>query len=183
MPTQRKHFVDFFSPGTFVSEQSRREVKALDTREAVEIANGIQERHAAKPYGFQFVTCIVSDAIPDGEGGKLEVAPKEVERSGTHYLGGKLLMYDEMPETKDTHILRSNMRGNNMPICIENCNSWRFTGEFKEKDCIVDADGSVTRRGKDADLMNYRTLMTAAFQSERERMREEWEAKHGKINA
>jgi len=51
MKPNRKHFVDFFSPGTFVSEQSRRPIDKWDASIAVEMANGIKERHNAKPCG------------------------------------------------------------------------------------------------------------------------------------
>lgn len=51
-----KHFVTFCSPGTFVSEETTKEVTAWDIDEALEIANGIKERHNATPYGFRFHT-------------------------------------------------------------------------------------------------------------------------------
>lgn len=152
----RKHFVTFFSPGTFVPEQSSREIPSWDTVAAVEMANGILERYNAHPYGFQFITKLCADPVPDGEGAVLSVQPREVERSGTHFLGGELRRFEEIPKTKENSTLLANMRCNDMPIIIENSNSWRFTGAFHEQDCIVDADGSIVRRGTDADLVEYR---------------------------
>jgi hypothetical protein len=152
----RKHFVEFFSPGTFVPEQTRKPIDAWNPVVAVELANGITERYGAKPYGFKFVTVLTADPVPDGEGGQLTVEPKEVARSGTHFLGGRLLTFDEIPDAEEFKTLRFNMGCNDMPIVIENSNSWKFTGAFHEKDCIVDADGSIKRRGDDPDLLDYR---------------------------
>lgn len=167
MPTE-KHYADFMSPGTFFSEETRREIPHANAiAEAVEIANGIQERHAAKPYGFRIVTCLCADPVPDGRGGTMEVLPKVLNRSGVYYLGGTLLMYRDIPENDDKRILRSNMRGNRQPICIENNNSWRFTAYFEADDCIVGPSGEIVTRGNDLGLTEYREAMI-----------EEWEAEY-----
>jgi hypothetical protein len=50
----RKHYVTFYSPGTFVSESSTLSIEDWDTAKAVEMAKNIQERHGAKPYGFRW---------------------------------------------------------------------------------------------------------------------------------
>jgi len=163
MTVQQQHFVDFFSPGTFFSEQSRKPIDAWDINLAVALSNDVLERHDAKPYGFQFVTCIVADPISDGEGGTLDVKPKEVERSDTHFIGGTVLRYDEILD-EEYRILRTNMQCNGWPVCIENCNSWRFTGAFNDDDVIVDEKGVIVRRGNDPDLLEYRN-----------RQRIEWE--------
>jgi hypothetical protein len=159
----RKIFVEFFSPGTFYDESSQREIPSKDIAAAVEMANGITERYNAKPYGFKFVTCICADPIPDGEGGTIAVPPKEVERSGMHYLGGRVKLYDEIPESRETTILRSNMRCNREPVVVENSNSFRHTAFFCEDQCIVDASGKIVRRGNDADLVEYRKSMNEQF--------------------
>lgn len=157
----RQHFVQFFSPGTLVSETSTLPIDKRDTHLAADMARTITERHGAKPYGFQFITKIVAEPVPDGEGGTLDVTPKEVERSGTHYITGELTLYDEVPLCEDT--LRSNMRRNRHPIYIENNNSYRFTISFEESDCIVDAEGRIIRYGNDADLVEYRAKKLAEW--------------------
>lgn len=161
MTTKRQHFVDFFSPGTIVSKQSRKPIGSWDTVMATKLAAEIVERHNSKPYGFQFVTCIVTDPIPDGEGGTMEVPPmevppKEVEQSGLHFLGGNILRYPEVPDDQEHRTLRSDMRCNDKPVCITNPNSWRFTGFFDEDMVVVDGQGDIVRRGDDADLVEYR---------------------------
>jgi hypothetical protein len=173
----RKHYVEFFSPGTFVSESSVRPLESWDIAAACEIANGIQERHNAKPYGFRFKTMLTANPVPDGEGGTLAVQPREVAKSGMHFLGGRLIRYEHVPDDKEHSILRSNMRSNNYPVVIENTNSWRFTGEFAEDAVIVDADGSILARGDDPELMEYRKRKAVDFDREREAMMAEWRAR------
>lgn len=52
----KKHFVTFFSPGTFVSETSEKPIDSWDVDTAVEMSTQILERHGARPYGFRFST-------------------------------------------------------------------------------------------------------------------------------
>ena len=52
----KKHFVTFFSPGTFVSETTEKEIDSWDVEKAKELARSIKERHGATPYGFRFIT-------------------------------------------------------------------------------------------------------------------------------
>ena len=109
----------FYSPGTFMSEQSSFRLFEQDIVEAVRKYELINERYDAKPYGFMF---------EDGNG---------KSTSGMYYLTGRIVKYDDIPDDKEHNILRCNMRCNNWPICIENTNSYRFTAPFKEGDCIV----------------------------------------------
>lgn len=164
MATRKRHTVTFYSPGTFCSESSTKHISAWDPVEAVRLAKGINERYNAKPFGFRFSTSIIADPVPDGEGGYIEVPPKEVESSGLMYLGGTLIRYDDVPEKES--ILRSNMRCNNHPIVIENRNSWRHTSFFEEDCCIVNEQGAIIRRGDDPDLVAYRAAKKAEFDAE-----------------
>lgn len=175
--SSEKCYVRFFSPGTMFSEESCRPIDSWNIAAAVEMANGIKERHAAKPYGFKFVTMLEHDPIPDGRGGTFAVEPKQLRESAMHHFGGKILRYDDVPDDQEHSILRGNMRCNDMPLVIENRNSWRHTGEFKADDVVVEADGSISRRGSDPDLKEYREKTLAAFQMEREKMMAEWATK------
>jgi hypothetical protein len=156
-----KHYVEFYSPGTLFSESSCKPIDSWDTKQACEMANSIQKRYNAKPYAFRFTTFLEVQPIPYGRGGMLTVEPKEIAKSALHFLGGKLIRYEEVPDDDEHSIMRSNMRSNNMPVVIENCNSWKYTGEFGPEDCIVDADGAIVRRGNDPDLAEYRATATA----------------------
>lgn len=174
MKPERKNFVQFLSPGTFFSETSSKPIDSWDIAAAVEMANAIKERHGARPYGFQFYTMICAGEVPDGEGGTLKVEPKKVRRSGTHWLGGTLKFFHEIPEDDEHSIMIGNMRCNHMPICIENTNSYRFTGEFKEGDCIVGPSGEITQRGDAPGLVEYRTQKNAEFDAYYEDLRKQW---------
>jgi len=162
----RKHFVQFFSPGTLVSETTTEPIASWDIAAAVALAKDVLERHGAKPYGFQFLTRIVAEPVPDDEGGTLEVKSREVERSGTHYITGELLFAHEAT-SPDQRTLLANMKCNRWPICIENRNSYRFTGVFNENDRIVDWNGTILRRGNDGDLLEYRRQANEKWDAER----------------
>jgi hypothetical protein len=124
----QKHFVTFLSPGTFVSETTTKEIDSWDVDLAINMAKSIKERHAAVPYGFYFET-----KESDGWG------PKTIADSGIYYLGGKLMTLDDIPETSENMILRSNMKNNDYEYVIENTNSWKVTMPFrKNKDVLLD---------------------------------------------
>lgn len=123
----QKHFVTFYSPGSFVSESTSKEIDAWSVDLAVRMAKDIKERHGATPYGFNFKT-----RESDGW------SPKTVKESGMYYLGGKLLRLIDIPDTKENSILRDNMRFNNYDYVIENTNSWKITLPFyKDKDTLL----------------------------------------------
>lgn len=118
-----KHYVIFCSPGTFFSETTKKEIDSWDTAKAVEMAREIKERHGATPYGFRFETW--ARAQEDWE-------PKRVETSNMYFLGGKIMTIDDIPDTKENSILRSNMRNNGYERVIENTNSWKITLPFEK---------------------------------------------------
>ena len=125
--SNQKHFVTFYSPGSFVSESTSKEIDTWSVDLAVRMAKDIKERHGAVPYGFRFKT-MESDGW----------SPKTVKESGMYYLGGKLLKLIDIPDTKENSILRDNMRFNNYEWVIENTNSWKVTLPFyKDKDTLL----------------------------------------------
>lgn len=76
-----KHFVTFYSPGIFVSEETTKPVDAWGVDTAVEMAHAIEERYGARPYGFRFSTRARNDD---------ELGSRVVRRSGLYWLGGKV---------------------------------------------------------------------------------------------
>jgi hypothetical protein len=60
-----KHFVTFLSPGTFVAEDRTVPIESWDTDKAQVIAESVQERYGATPYGFYFTTRTRSDSELD----------------------------------------------------------------------------------------------------------------------
>lgn len=170
----KKHKVVFYSPGTLFSESTSRDIGSWDTKEAVKLAETITY---GKPYGFVFETHLTAEDVPDGEGGRLKVQPKLVDKSGVHFLGGTTLTYDMVCEThRESDILRSNMRGNGYWIVCVNTNSWKTTMPFDEKDCIVDAFGTIVERGDQPRYMAYRVEQSAKRDAEYAVMEAKWEA-------
>lgn len=131
MAKVEKHYVIFFSPGTFVAEQSMEPVDSWDVDAAVERAKGIRERHGATPYGFCFVTRGRGDDDLDS---------RETARSNFYYLGGKVETLEEIEARNDPKesILRGNMRGNGYDRVIVNDNSWRWTQPLQPTDVVLD---------------------------------------------
>jgi hypothetical protein len=113
MKNQERHYVTFYSPGTFVSETTIIEIDKWNTNEAIELSRNIKERHGATPYAFSFKT-----VTSDGFDKTLK------EKSGMYFLGGQILSYDDIPDTSENRILRSNMKNNDYDYIIKNDNSW-----------------------------------------------------------
>lgn len=126
-----KHFVTFYSPGTFISETTVKEIDSWDVDKAVKMADDITERHAATPYGFRFSTRTRKDD---------ELDSKESVTSKMYYLGGTVETLSEVEARNDPKeaILRTNMRVNGWGKIITNTNSWRTTQPFLEGDVLLD---------------------------------------------
>ena len=154
----KKHYVVFYSPGTFFDETDSQPIETFgDTQAAVELAASINQRYGAKPYGFRFVTCIELPPVIDPETGeKMEVESKQIAESGTYFINGRLRKYDEVLAENDPQesILRSNMR--QTPIVCETSNTYRHTGIFREEDFVVNELGAIVARGNDPELIAYR---------------------------
>lgn len=126
-----KHFVSFYSPGTFCSEVSVEEVPRWDIELAQKRARGIKERYGATPYGFSFHT---------KERGEDDFDSKVTKKSPMYYLGGKVLTLADVEARNDLkdETLLWNMRVNGYKRIIENTNSWKFVGELKDDDVVLE---------------------------------------------
>lgn len=124
-------FVTFFSPGTFVHEDTTKKIASWDVEKACEMARGIKERRNATPFAFQFSTRGREDH---------ELDSKVVKRSGMYYLGGKVETIDDVKKRNDPkeEILLSNMRCNGWKKIITNTNSWRVTQPLLDGDVVLD---------------------------------------------
>lgn len=127
----KKHFVEFLSPGTFVSESSEREIDSWDVEQAKSMARTIKERHGATPYGFRFVTRTRGDN---------DLNSKVSETSGIYYLGGTIrhrdfVILENKPEEQT---LIFNMKANNIERVIVNTNSWKVTMPLNDNDVVLD---------------------------------------------
>lgn len=129
----QKHFVTFYSPGTFVAETTERPINAWDVDAAVEIAETITERYGARPYGFRFTT---RGRGPD------DLDSKVVANSVFYYLGGKIETLEEVRERNDPkeRILLSNMEVNGYKRVIRITRGWSWTQPLDDGDVVLNEE-------------------------------------------
>jgi hypothetical protein len=124
-----KHFVIFLSPGTFFSEQTEKPIDSWDVDKAVKLSRRITERYNAKPYGFQFTT---------RERGEGDLDSKETKRSGTYYLGGRVMTFEDVErEMPDEKILMSNMKCNEYEKVVVSETPWRSIHPLEKGDVVL----------------------------------------------
>ena len=126
----KKHYVIFYSPGSFVAEETRKEIDSWSVPKAKAMAHGIKERHGATPYGFRFVT---------RERGGKDFDSKEVKRSGMYYFGGKIWTLAELKarnNSKDRTLIW-NMDNNNWSKVVINTNSWKWIQPLEKGDRVL----------------------------------------------
>jgi len=126
----QKHFVTFYSPGTFVAETSQKPIDSWDVETAVIMAADIKERYGATPYGFRFSTRARSADDLDS---------KEVAKSAMYYLGGRIETLAQVKARNDPkdRILISNMECNGYDRIVVNDNSWRWTQPLHADDVVL----------------------------------------------
>lgn len=125
-----KHFVTFFSPGTFFAETNEVEVDSWDVQAAVAKAKTINQRYNAKPYGFQFKTV---ELVNNGWDKKV------TKTSNMYFLGGQVLTLEQIKAKNDPkdEILISNMENNGYDRVIENSNSYKITLPIRKGDIVL----------------------------------------------
>jgi hypothetical protein len=139
MSRVEKHFVTFYSPGTFVAETTEKPIDSWDVKKAMGMARGIKERYDALPYGFRFSTRTRGDEDLDS---------KVTATSNLYYLGGKVetLKQVKARATKKDEILVSNMEINGYKRIITNTNSWSWTAPLLPGDVVLNF--KVAKRGQ-----------------------------------
>ncbi len=126
-----KHFVTFYSPGTFVAETTERPIEAWDVDAAKAMARTIRERHGATPYGFRFSS---------RSRGKADLGSKVTATSPLYYLGGMVETLAEVKAraTEADRILIANMEGNGYDRIITNTNSWKWVQPLGPTDVVLE---------------------------------------------
>jgi hypothetical protein len=129
----QKHFVTFYSPGTFTSETSSFPVDSWNIGVACDMAHDVTERYGATPYGFQFST---------------RTRSKVSAKSPFYHLGGKIETFAEVEarNAPNEEILRSNMKSNGYDRIVVNDNSYRSTRPLGSDDVVL--DWAPKKRGK-----------------------------------
>jgi len=135
----QKHFVTFYSPGTFVSEETIEKIDSWDVDKAIKMSRKIVERYNAIPFGFQFST---------RERGKKDLDSKETKRSGMYYLGGDVFTLEQVKALNDpkNEILIQNMECNKYEKVIRNQNSFTIWLPINAGDVVL--DGDFTKEGQ-----------------------------------
>lgn len=138
MSNMQKHFVVFYSPGTFFTESTEKEIDSWDVNTAMQMATTIKERHSAVPFGFQFKTRTRTDADFDS---------KVTATSCMYCLGGAVETLADVEARNDPkdRILISNMRGNGWDRIIVNTNSWKITQPLNPEDIILTWPSTTTK--------------------------------------
>lgn len=128
--TVTKHFVTFYSPGTFCAEESTKPIESWDTAVALRMASSVTERHNAKPYAFTFTTRSRGDSDLDS---------KVTARSPLYYFGVKVETLAEIEARRDPNdrILIANMRGNGWPRVVTTTSGWKATMPLRDGDVVL----------------------------------------------
>lgn len=132
--TIEKHFVTFYSPGTFVPECTTRPIDKWDPLLALEMSRAIKERYDARPYAFQFSTRARG---PD------DLDSHETNRSPRYFINGKIETREEVEARNDPReeILRDNLRINGIARVVVTCSPWKNTAELLDGDVVLNEHG------------------------------------------
>lgn len=140
----KAHFVEFYSPGTFVAETTVKPIDAWDVGTAVAMAAGIVERYGARPYAFRFLT---------RERGPHDLDSHVSERSGTYYLAGTVRTIEDVERDADPseRILLSNMRNNDWTRIVEGHSPWKWTQPLHENDVVLEPAPALQSEERDTN--------------------------------
>lgn len=132
--SMQQHFVTFYSPGSFVAEETRQPIDAWSVPTALELSRSIVERYNSRPYGFRFSTRTRGDADLDS---------KVTATSPMHYIAGRVETIEEIEARNDPteSILRSNMRGNGWARVVVTESPWRHCGRLDAGDVVLNERG------------------------------------------
>ena len=125
-----RHFVTFYSPGTFLAETTTKPIESWDVALALQMMKTIEERYGARPYGFRFAT---RGRGPD------DLDSREIDTSPMHYVDVEVLTREQVEARGDPRdeILLSNMRINNYDRVVTTTRGWRWTQPIRLDDIIL----------------------------------------------
>ena len=125
----KKHFVTFYSPGTFVAETTTKPIRSWSVATALRMAKAIKERYGARPYGFRFET---------RSRGPKDLDSRVVAESPMHYFGVKVETLEQIKARNDPNdrILISNMEGNKWSRVVSSKKGWRWTQPLNDNDVV-----------------------------------------------
>lgn len=123
------HEVTFYSPGTFVAEDSTRRVRSWSVKVARKMAEALTERHGAIPYGFRFCTM---------ERKKLNGPAKVIEQSPMYYLPHcKVQTIEDVRKSDPGSILLRNMECNKWDRIVTTTKGWKWSQPLRPDDVVL----------------------------------------------
>ncbi len=122
-------FVTFYSPGTFVAEETRKPISSWDVEVAQRMAASIVERYDAHPYAFRFST---------RTRGEDDLDSRETARSGLYFIGCRVLTKSDLDPVSD-RILIANMECNGWDRVAQTTSGWKFTQPLMPGDEVLPA--------------------------------------------
>jgi len=127
----QQHFVTFYSPATFVAEDTRKPIDAWDVEMARAMAAEITERHGARPYGFRFTTRGRSASDLDS---------REITKSPFYYIKGRVETLAQVKARNDPadRILIGNMERNGYGRVITTVEGWKWTQPLRADDIVLE---------------------------------------------
>jgi hypothetical protein len=122
-----KHFVEFFSPGSFVAENSTKPIDSWDVDKAVAMSKKVTERYGATPYAFRFVT---------RSRGKNDLDSTITKTSGMYYMNCKVQTVKDLDPVAD-EILISNMKCNKWDKIVTTTKGYRWSQPLNKGDVVL----------------------------------------------
>jgi hypothetical protein len=128
-----KNYVKFLSAGTFMAEETTKEIDNWDINKAVEMSKSVTERYGAKPYGFYFITRSRKED---------ELDSRVSKESDMYYLNGTVQTLEELKKENNPNnrILISNMECNGWDRVVTTCNPWKWTQPLRDNDVVINID-------------------------------------------
>lgn len=126
-----QHYVEFYSPGTFFQESTRKDIDSWDVQKALGMANDIIERHNARPYAFRFLT---RSRGPD------DLDAKQTAMSNLYFFGCDVETYHDVERRNDPadETLLRNMKYNNIARIAVARKGWKTAIPIGDKDVVLD---------------------------------------------
>jgi len=131
-----KKTITYYSPGTFVSETTFREINGKNIEDIIVKATieskNIIQRYNATPYSFRIEGISINYYLPHN----------------------KVELLSDIKNRKDPNdrILISNMENNDINAVMVSTVGWKSTQPFHEKDCLVNESGEIILKGFEADI-------------------------------
>ncbi len=125
--TTVKHFVKYLYPGSFYSEEQSIEIPSLDAK--LDFPEGA--------FAYSLYSVETKEVEVEGE---LFVKNNTIKQEGVCYIDAVIYTADQLPDTGDFRISRSNMESNNYKAVVR-CNRGNWQPFYESVDKVVRSSG------------------------------------------